>query len=111
MAYDPELVDRIRELIGDEPGVAEKRLFGGVAFLVEGNMSVAASRTGGLLVRCEAVATDDLLAEPYASPMVTAGSRKRGWVFVAAEGVESEEALSLWVERGFNLACSLPPKL
>ena len=110
MAYDPELVDSIRELIGDEPGVSEKRMFGGVAFLVDGNMSVAASRSGGLLVRCEASETDLLLAEPCATPMVSGGSRKQGWVFVSAEGVETDEALSLWVERGFSFACSLPPK-
>jgi TfoX/Sxy family transcriptional regulator of competence genes len=110
MAHDPELADRIRELIGDEPGVSEKRMFGGVAFLVDGNMSVAASGRGGLLVRCDIDQTEALLAAPFTSPMVMSGRQARGWLFVSIEGVESDEALSLWVERGFSFACSLPPK-
>lgn len=110
MAYDLELADRIRELIGDEPDVAEKRMFGGLAFLIGGNMAVAASGRGGLLVRCDAEATEALLAEPFASPMVMAGRQARGWVFVELDGVESDETLEVWVERGYSFACSLPPK-
>jgi len=110
MAYDEDLADRIRELVQDEPNLKEQRMFGGLAFLVGGHMSVAASGQGGLMLRCDPEATDDLLGQPGAAPMEMRGKEMRGWLRVDAEAVESDEALQTWVERGVSYARSLPPK-
>ena len=110
MAYDEELANRIRELIASEPGITEQRMFGGLAFLVGGNMSVAASGQGGLMVRVEPEATDDLLASPHARPFEMRGREMRGWLRVDAEGVRTKRQLQPWVRRGVAYARSLPPK-
>jgi TfoX/Sxy family transcriptional regulator of competence genes len=110
MAYDEDLADRIRELLGSERGVEEKRMFGGLAFLINGNMSVAASGQGGLMVRVAPEDTEKLLARAHVSPMVMAGREARGWLRVAAEGVKSKRQLESWVTRGVGYARSLPPK-
>ncbi|MGA8250993.1 MAG: TfoX/Sxy family protein [Mycobacterium sp.] len=110
MAYDEDLANRIRELLGSERGIEEKRMFGGLAFLVNGNMSVAVSRQGGLMVRVPPDNTDKLLARAHVSPMVMAGRETRGWLRVAADGVRTKRQLQGWVTEGVVYARSLPAK-
>ncbi len=110
MAYDEDLANRIRELIAMEDGVTEMRMFGGLAFLIHGNMSVAASGQGGLMLRVEPSETDALLAKPHAYPFEMRGRTMRGWLRVADEGVNSKRQLERWVARGVTYARSLPPK-
>jgi TfoX/Sxy family transcriptional regulator of competence genes len=110
MAYDEELANRIRELIAGEPGVTEQRMFGGLAFLIGGNMSVAASGQGGLMVRVDPDETDALLERPHAQPFVMRGREMKGWLRVDDEGVGTKRQLEAWVKRGAAYARSLPPK-
>lgn len=110
MAYDEELADRIRALVGRRSGVTEKRMFGGVAFLVGGNLAVAASGQGGLLVRVDPASSGELIATTPAEPMVMRGRPTPGWVRVASEHVRDPGALVTWVERGASYAESLPAK-
>ena len=110
MAYDTELAERIRELVAPLRGVEEKPMFGGLAFLINGNMSVAASGQGGLLVRVPPEDTDKLLARQHVSPMVMRGREARGWLRVDAEAVKTKRQLQSWVTRSTDYARSLPPK-
>jgi hypothetical protein len=110
MAYDEDLANLIRECMADEAGVIEKRMFGGLAFLIGGNMSVAASGQGGLMVRVDPDETDALLDEPHARPFEMRGREMQGWLRVDPEGVQTKEQLEPWVERGVAYARSLPPK-
>jgi TfoX/Sxy family transcriptional regulator of competence genes len=110
MAYDEDLANRIRALIAGEPDVTEKKMFGGLAFLVGGNMSVAASGQGGLLVRVEPEAADALLAKSHARPLEMRGREMQGWLRVDAEGVRTKRQLEPWVKRGVAYARSLPRK-
>jgi TfoX/Sxy family transcriptional regulator of competence genes len=110
MAYNGELADRIRELTAGESGVTEKRMFGGLAFLIDGNMSVAASGQGGLMVRVDPGEIDALLEEPHAQPFVMRGREMKGWLRVDDEGVRTIRQLEPWVTRGVAYARSLPPK-
>ncbi len=110
MAYDEDLANRIRELLADEPGVDEKKMFGGLAFLVGGNMSVAASGQGGLMVRVAPEDTDALLAKPHARPFEMRGRGMRGWLRVDMEGLKTKRQLAPWVTRGVAYARSLPAK-
>jgi TfoX/Sxy family transcriptional regulator of competence genes len=110
MAYDEDLANRIRELIADEDGVVEKKMFGGLAFLIGGHMSVSASGRGGLLLHVEPGETEKLLAKPHAEPFEMRGRTMDGWVRVAAEGVKTKRQLQTWVQRGVSYARSLPPK-
>jgi TfoX/Sxy family transcriptional regulator of competence genes len=110
MAYDEDLADRIRELIAAERGVDEKRMFGGLAFLINGNMSVALSRQGGLMVRIPPVETEKLLAREHVEPMIMAGREARGWLRVSSDGVKTKRQLRSWVTRCVDYAKSLPPK-
>ncbi len=110
MAYDDDLAGRIRELIASEPDVTEKRMFGGLAFLVGGNMSVAASGQGGLMVRVNPEDTDALLTKPNAKPFEMRGRPVHGWLRVDAEGVRTKRDLEPWVKRGVAYARSLPSK-
>ena len=110
MAYDEALAARIRTLIGSEPGLTEQKMFGGLAFLVNGNMSVAASGQGGLMVRVDPDDTASLLEEPHAQPFEMRGREMAGWLRVDTAGVESSEALEPWVSRGVAYARSLPAK-
>ena len=109
MAYDEELAERIRGLLPDVP-VTEQKMFGGLAFLVGGHMAVAASGKGGLMLRCDPEATEDLLEQPGAAPMEMRGKGARGWLRVDASAVADDGALSTWVDRGVSYARSLPPK-
>ena len=110
MAYDEALAERIRALLAGEEGVTEKKMFGGLAFLIGGNMSVSASGQGGLLLRCEPAQTADLVQEPHASTAVMRGRPMEGWLRVDADGVQSDEELRKWVTRGVGYARSLPAK-
>jgi hypothetical protein len=110
VAYDEDLANRIRELVADEPGVTEQKMFGGLAFLIGGHMSVAVSREGGLMLRVEPEETDSLLAKPHASPFVMRGRAMDGWLRVSAEGVRTKRQLEPWVRRGVAYAQSLPAK-
>lgn len=109
MAYDQDLADRIRELLSSEK-YTEKRMFGGLAFLINGNMSVAASGRGGLMVRVRPDETPKLLAREHVAPMVMAGREARGWIRVSTDGVRTKRQLQSWVTRGAEYARSLPPK-
>ena len=110
MAYDENLANRIRELVSSERGVSEQRMFGGLAFLINGNMSVSASGQGGLLLRIDPGETDALLQRPHASPFEMRGRVMQGWLRVDAEGVRTKRQLERWVARGVAYARSLPAK-
>ena len=110
MAYDEELAERIRDLVSDEPGLAEQKMFGGLAFLVGGNMAVAASGQGGLLVHVDPARSDELVAETSARPMEMRGRQMQGWLRVSADDVRGSPALAKWVDLGVAYARSLPPK-
>ena len=110
MAYDEDLANRIRELVKAEPGMTEQRMFGGLAFLIHGNMSVSANGQGGLLLRVDPDETDALLGEPHARPFEMRGRAMQGWLRVDAEGLRTKRELELWVARGVAYARSLPGK-
>jgi TfoX/Sxy family transcriptional regulator of competence genes len=110
MPYDEDLANRIRELVAGEPDVTEQRMFGGLAFLVGGNMSVAASGQGGLIVRIDPEDTDALLAKLHARPFEMRGREMQGWLRVDPEGLRTKRQLALWVTRGVAYARSLPAK-
>jgi TfoX/Sxy family transcriptional regulator of competence genes len=110
MAYDEHLAERIRELVAAEDGLTEKRMFGGLAFLIEGNMAVSASGQGGLLLRVNPEETEALVAKPHAQPFVMRGRAMDGWLRVEAEGVKTKRELERWVKRGVTYARSLPAK-
>src|SRR5258707_6311482 len=110
MAYDEDLANRIGELIGAEPGVTEMKMFGGLAFLIGGNMSVSASGQGGLMLRVDPDETDALLEKPHARPFEMRGRAMQGWLRVDAEGLRTKRELEPWVKRGVAYARSLPPK-
>jgi TfoX/Sxy family transcriptional regulator of competence genes len=110
MAYDEDLVNRLRELLAAERGIEEKRMFGGLAFLINGNMAVAASGRGGLMVRVPPEDTTALVARDHVEPMIMAGRETRGWIRVEDPGMRTKRQLQSWVTRGVNYAKSLPPK-
>jgi TfoX/Sxy family transcriptional regulator of competence genes len=110
VAYDEKLAERLRELLHGEEGLTEKQMFGGLAFLINGNMSVSASSQGGLLLRVDPDDTDALLDEPGAEPFVMRGRAMQGWLRVAPEGVRTKAQLERWAKRGVSYARSLPPK-
>ena len=110
MAYDEELADRIRALLGDRTGLKEQKMFGGLAFLIGGNMAIAASGQGGLLVRVEPEESDKLVSTTPARPMEMRGREMKGWLRVDASDVRTKRQLSTWVRRGVGFARSLPPK-
>jgi hypothetical protein len=110
MAYDTELADRIRELLAVERGVTEKAMFGGLAFLIDGNMSVAVSNKDGIMVRVPPEETERMLARAHVEPMVMAGRETRGWLRVGTQGLATKRQLSAWVRRGVEYAKGLPPK-
>jgi TfoX/Sxy family transcriptional regulator of competence genes len=110
MAYDEELAELVREQVLGEPGLSEKRMFGGLAFLINGHMAVAASSTGGLLLRVDPEQTDDLLADPAAGPFVMRGRELDGWLRVELDASVSEQELGRWVSLGVTYARTLPAK-
>jgi TfoX/Sxy family transcriptional regulator of competence genes len=110
VAYDEHLADRIRALIEDEPGLTEKKMFGGLAFLIGGNMAVAASGQGGLLVRADPETSDSLLASKGVQPMEMRGRQMQGWLRVDDDAVSTKRQLERWVRTGVGYARTLPAK-
>jgi hypothetical protein len=111
MAYDEDLANRLRELLADDAAaITEKKMFGGLAFLYHGHMSVSASRTGGLLVRIDPAGTDAALERPHVTRMVMGGRSMDGWILVAPEGVRTKRDLAPWVKRSLAYVRALPPK-
>jgi TfoX/Sxy family transcriptional regulator of competence genes len=110
MTFDEDLAHRIREMVRTEEGLTERRMFGGLAFLIGGNMAVSASGQGGLLLRVEPAQTRELAARSHASVAVMRGREMQGWLRVDAEGARTKAQLSQWVKQGVAYARSLPPK-
>jgi len=110
MAYDEELAERIRELVAGKRGVKEQKMFGGLAFLVGGNMAIAASGQGGVLVRVDPDESDRLIASTNARPFEMRGRSMQGWLRVDDDDVRTTRQLAKWVELGTAYARSLPAK-
>jgi TfoX/Sxy family transcriptional regulator of competence genes len=110
MAYDEDLAQRIGELLSDAPDITEKKMFGGLAFLIAGNMAVSASGQGGLLVRVDPTKSDQVVATTTARPMEMRGRAMQGWLRVDAADVRTKRQLAKWVELGTTYARSLPAK-
>ena len=112
MAYDERLAEEVRErlLVAAEGELTEKRMFGGLGFMVDGNLTIAASRTGGLLVRTDPDDADAVLALEGVESMVNRGRKMPGWVFVEADVLRDEDSLDDWVERSLAFVATLPPK-
>ena len=110
MAYDNELAHRIREQLGEEHGVTEKAMFGGLAFLLDGNMAVGISNGGELMVRVGPDASDEALARPHTRVFDMTGRPMKGWILVSAEGFATKRQLDLWVRRGVAFTRTLPAK-
>jgi TfoX/Sxy family transcriptional regulator of competence genes len=110
VAYDEKLANRIRELVGGEPALTEKKMFGGLAFLIGGNMAVAASGQGGILVRVDPAESDTLVATTNAVLMEMRGRQMQGWLRVGPDDLRTKRQLAKWVELGTTYARSLPPK-
>jgi TfoX/Sxy family transcriptional regulator of competence genes len=110
VAYDEDLANRLRELVLTEDGVAEQRMFGGLAFLINGNMSVSASGQGGLLLRVDPAETDALLRRPHVQPFEMRGRVMQGWLRVDPAGLRTKRQLERWVALGVAYARSLPSK-
>jgi len=110
MPYDQELAARIRELISGEPGLSEKKMFGGLAFLISGNMAIAASGHGGLMVRADPAESDALVTTTAARLVEMRGRPMPGWLYLEAADVADRNELEAWVDRGASFARSLPAK-
>jgi TfoX/Sxy family transcriptional regulator of competence genes len=110
MAYDEELADRMRQLLVGEPDLTERKMFGGLAFLIGGNMAVAASGQGGMLVRVDPDESDTLIETTTARVMEMRGRPMRGWLRIDAEDVRTKRELKKWVDRGTTYTQSLPAK-
>ena len=110
MAYDEDLADRLRELLVGEPGLTEKKMFGGLAFLIGGNMAIAASGQGGALVRVDPAESDRLVASTGARLMEMRGRSMQGWLRVDSEHLRTKAQLAKWVKLGATYARSLPAK-
>jgi hypothetical protein len=109
VAYDAELAERIRAVVQDEPDLTEKRMFGGLAFLIAGNMAVSASSQGGLLLRVDPAMTESLIREPQVRRFEMRGRAMDGWLRVDVEALVDDDALRHWVSYGVRYARSLPP--
>ncbi len=110
MAYDDDLADRLRVALQDRDGVEERRMFGGLAFLVGGHMAVAASGQGGLMVRCDPDRTSELLEQPGAATFEMRGRAMKGWLRVDVDAVSDDADLRRWVDVGVGYVATLPPK-
>jgi TfoX/Sxy family transcriptional regulator of competence genes len=110
VAYDEELAERIRELIGSERGVTEQKMFGGLAFLIGGNMAIGASGQGGALVRVDPAQSDKLVTTTKARLMEMGGRRMKGWLRVDSKDLRTKARLAKWVKLGTTYARSLPKK-
>lgn len=110
MAYDEALADRLREALQGERGLTEKRMFGGLAFMINGNMAVSASSKGGLLLRVDPAETDTLVKEPHVGPFEMRGRAMDGWLRIDADAVKTAKQLRRWASVGVAYARSLPSK-
>jgi hypothetical protein len=110
MAYDEDLADRIRQLVGAQPGVTERRMFGGLAFLVGGHLAVSASGRGGLLLPVDPAGTESMVGGPHVRRFVMRGREMDGWLHVHPDGVTTDRQLRRWVAHGVAYAGSLPAK-
>jgi TfoX/Sxy family transcriptional regulator of competence genes len=110
MAYDEELARRVREQLAAEDGVTEKAMFGGLAFMLHGNMAITASSHGGLMVRVGIEAADDALASPHTQQIEMRGRPMPGWIYVAAEGLKAKRQVAAWARRGVEFTRTLPRK-
>ena len=110
MAYDEDLADRVREVVQGQKGLTEKRMFGGLAFLIGGNMAVSASGKGGLLVGVDPDETQSLVSEPLVRRFEMRGREMNGWLHIDAEAVTTDDELRHWVGHGVSYARSLPAK-
>ena len=110
MAYDEQLAERVRAVIAGEPDLTETRMFGGLAFLLGGHMTVAVSGQGGLMVRVDPADTDTLVESEGITPMEMRGRAMKGWLQVMPEAVATDDALAPWVARGVAFVRTLPPK-
>jgi len=110
MAYDEDLADRIRQLVAGEPALSEKRMFGGLAFLISGNMAITASGQGGVMVRVDPANSDTLVDRTSARPAEMRGRPMQGWLRVGPEDLRTRRQLGRWVTLGTTYARSLPAK-
>src|SRR5687767_9220657 len=110
MAYDEELADRIREVVLGESGLTEKRMFGGLAFLINGIMAAGASSTGGMLLRIDPAQADSLVSERHVRRFEMRGREMDGWLRVDSDVLDTDAELRRWVSHGVTFARSLPPK-
>jgi TfoX/Sxy family transcriptional regulator of competence genes len=110
MPYDEDLANRLRELLADQDGITEKKMFGGLAFLLDGHMSVSASGRGGLLARIDPDETEAMLKKEHVALMEMGGRTMDGWLRVAPEGVKTKRQLDSWVKRSIGYVKTLPPK-
>jgi TfoX N-terminal domain len=110
MAYDVDLAERIREVVAGEPGLTERAMFGGLAFLIGGHLAVSASSRGGLLLRVDPARTEHLVQQPLVRRFEMRGREMDGWLHVDAQTVRSEADLRRWVAEGVEYARSLPAK-
>jgi TfoX/Sxy family transcriptional regulator of competence genes len=110
MAYDEDLANRVRELIGRQPGIDEKRMFGGLAMMLNGNMAVVIRGAGGLMVRVDPARSEQLLTERGAQPTQMRGRTMRGWITVEPSACVKDVDLRRWVNRGVTFARGLPAK-
>lgn len=110
MSYDEALADRVRDSLSHERDVTERAMFGGLGFMVAGNMAVAASSGGDLMVRVDSSHADDWIDNESVQPMAMQGRAMRGWLLVSREAVSGKDALQQWVDRGVARARSLPAK-
>ena len=109
MAYSEDLAERVRGVIGDDPRLSERKMFGGLCLMVSGNMCVGIVGDE-LMVRVGPDGYDDALAQPHAREMDFTGTPMKGMVFIAAKGITADADLERWVDRGLEFAGSLPPK-
>ena len=110
MAYDEELAQRIHDLLDGEPGVTSKKMFGGLGFMVEGHMAVAAASQGALMVRADPAVGETWVDGSSVTPMEMRGQPMAGWLLVAPEAVADDDRLQVWVDRGVAFVRTLPPK-
>jgi hypothetical protein len=110
VAYDEALVSRVRNILGDWPGVTQMQMFGGLAWLVYGNMAVVVRGKGGLLVRVAPADHDAMLAEAGTAAMVMRRRPMRGWITVTPQTCATPSDLARWVQRGLTYALTLPAK-
>jgi TfoX/Sxy family transcriptional regulator of competence genes len=110
VAYDEDLAERLRELLGSEPRLTQKKMFGGMAFLINGNMAIAASGQGGVLVRVDPAESDKLVGTSNAEVAVMRGRPMDGWLRVSSEYLRTKRQLAKWASLGAAYASSLPPK-